>query len=104
MLERLVVATRPGVVVQVGAPTDDLLRPLAALTSELDAIPDVILRMPGDSPAPLLLALALAVVFIGMLAHSWWLFGLAIAATLVATITWLWPEAVLGQTMDIAHA
>jgi cytochrome c oxidase subunit 1/cytochrome c oxidase subunit I+III len=73
-------------------------------TSALDAVPDVILRMPGDSPAPLLLALALAFVFIGMLAHSWWIFGLAMAATLVATITWLWPEAVLGQTMDIAHA
>jgi cytochrome c oxidase subunit 1/cytochrome c oxidase subunit I+III len=72
-------------------------------TSALDATPDVILRMPGDSPAPLVLALAMVAVAIGMLIMSWWLFGVAVAATLVATITWLWPEAVLGQTMDIAH-
>ena len=34
-------------------------------TSALDAVPDVILRMPGDSFAPLLLSLALAVAFAG---------------------------------------
>ena len=72
-------------------------------TSALDAVPDVILRMPGDSLAPLLLSIALAVLFIGMLVQSWWLFGAALAASLLATIVWLWPEARLGQTMDIAH-
>jgi cytochrome c oxidase subunit I len=71
-------------------------------TSVLDAIPDVILRMPGDSPAPLLLAIALAALFGGMLVQSWWLFGLATAGATAATIAWLWPEAALGQTMDIA--
>ena len=69
----------------------------------LDAEPDVILQMPGDSLAPLLLSIALAVLFIGMLVQSWWLFGAALAASLLATIVWLWPEARLGQTMDIAH-
>ena len=72
-------------------------------TTPLDAVPDVILRMPGDSLAPLLLSIALAIVFIGMLVHSWWIFGVALAASLVATIAWLWPEAQLGQTMDIVH-
>ncbi len=72
-------------------------------TTPLDAIPDVILRMPGDSLAPLLLSLALVVVFVGMLVHSWWIFGLALGASLLATIVWLWPEARLGQTMDIVH-
>jgi cytochrome c oxidase subunit I len=72
-------------------------------TSVLDAVPDVILRMPGDSLAPLLLSIALVVLFIGMLVQSWWLFGAALAASLLATIAWLWPEARLGQTMDIAH-
>ena len=72
-------------------------------TSALDAVPDVILRMPGDSLAPLLLSIALAVLFLGMLVQSWWLFGAALAASLLATIVWLWPEARLGQTMDIAH-
>jgi cytochrome c oxidase subunit 1/cytochrome c oxidase subunit I+III len=71
-------------------------------TSALDAVPDVILRMPGDSVAPLLLSIALAFVFVGMLIHSWSLFGIAMAATVVATIAWLWPEARLGQTMEIA--
>ncbi|MDQ6620073.1 MAG: cytochrome c oxidase subunit I [Pseudomonadota bacterium] len=73
-------------------------------TTALDAVPDVILRMPGDSLAPLLLSIALAIVFVGMLMHSWWIFGIALFASLVATIVWLWPEAKLGQTMDIVHA
>ncbi len=72
-------------------------------TTALDAIPDVILRMPGDSLAPLWLSIALAIMFLGMLAHSWWVFGAALGASLVATVVWLWPEAKLGQTMDIAH-
>ncbi len=72
-------------------------------TTLLDAVPDVILRMPGDSLAPLLLSIALVIMFVGMLMHSWWIFGWALAATLVATVIWLWPEARLGQTQDIAR-
>ncbi|MEP7245344.1 MAG: cytochrome c oxidase subunit I [Gammaproteobacteria bacterium] len=72
-------------------------------TSPLDAEPDVILRMPGDSLAPLLLALSLSIVFVGMLMHSWWIFSGALGVSLVATIVWLWPEARLGQTMDIVR-
>ncbi len=70
-------------------------------TSALDAIPDVILRMPGDSPAPLILAMALAALFGGMLVHSWWLSGFAAVAAVMAMTVWLWPEAALGQTMDV---
>jgi cytochrome c oxidase subunit 1/cytochrome c oxidase subunit I+III len=73
-------------------------------TSALDAVPDVILRMPGDSFAPLLLSLTLAIAFVGMLMHSWWLFGIAVFCSAVASIAWLWPEAKLGQTMDIVRA
>ncbi len=72
-------------------------------TSPLDAAPDVILRMPGDSLAPLLLSIALAIMFIGMLELSWWIIGIAAGASLIATIAWLWPEARLGQTMDIGN-
>ena len=72
-------------------------------TTPLDAIPDVILRMPGDSLAPLLLSLTLTAVFVGLLVQSWWTFGLALGASLVATVVWLWPEAKLGQMMDIAR-
>lgn len=72
-------------------------------TTALDAIPDVILRMPEDSLSPLILSVALSLVFVGLLVHSWWLFAVALIATLAATVTWLWPEAQLGQTMDIAN-
>jgi cytochrome c oxidase subunit I len=72
-------------------------------TTALDSIPDVILRMPGDSFAPLLLSIALAVAFAGMLVHSWWLFGMATFCSALATIAWLWPEAKLGQTMEIVR-
>ncbi|MEO7336516.1 MAG: cytochrome c oxidase subunit I [Caldimonas sp.] len=72
-------------------------------TTALDAVPDVILRMPGDSASPLLLAAAIGLAFVGMLVHSWWLFGLAAAGSLVATVAWLWPEAVLGQTLALRH-
>ena len=73
-------------------------------TSALDAQPDVILRMPGDSFAPLVLAVLLALMFVGMLLHSWWLFGVMLFASAVASVCWLWPEDQLGQTMDIVHA
>jgi cytochrome c oxidase subunit 1/cytochrome c oxidase subunit I+III len=72
-------------------------------TSALDATPDVILRMPGDSYAPFWLALLLALLCVGMLLHSWWLFGVMLFASFVATVCWLWPEDRLGQTMDIVH-
>jgi cytochrome c oxidase subunit 1/cytochrome c oxidase subunit I+III len=72
-------------------------------TSALDATPDVILRMPGDSYAPLWLALLLGLTFLAMLLHSWWGFGVAAFASVVATVCWLWPEERLGQTMDIVQ-
>ncbi|MBC7484112.1 MAG: cytochrome c oxidase subunit I [Rhizobacter sp.] len=72
-------------------------------TTALDAIPDVILRMPSDSLAPLLLTLAITVLFAGLLFQAWWVVGLAVGACLVATIAWLWPEARLGQTMAVTH-
>jgi cytochrome c oxidase subunit 1/cytochrome c oxidase subunit I+III len=72
-------------------------------TSALDAVPDVILRMPGDSLAPLLLSLALVAAFGSMLAHSWSAFGVSMLAVTVASIAWLWPEARLGQTTEITH-
>ena len=70
-------------------------------TTVLDAEPDVILRMPKDSPAPLLLALALAAAFVGLLLHSWPVVVIATVGTMLAAVGWLWPEAQLGQTMEI---
>ena len=73
-------------------------------TTALDAEPDVILRMPGDSIAPLLLALAMSAVCCGLLVHSWTVAAVAAVVLLFAAIGWLWPEDKLGQTMAVTHA
>jgi cytochrome c oxidase subunit 1/cytochrome c oxidase subunit I+III len=72
-------------------------------TTALDAVPDVILRMPGDSMAPLLLTLAITLLFAGLLFQLWWVIGAALGICLIATVAWLWPEARLGQTMAVIH-
>src|SRR6185437_5702704 len=40
-------------------------------TTPLDGEPDIILKMPGDSYAPLILTLGLTVGFVGLLVHLW---------------------------------
>jgi cytochrome c oxidase subunit 1/cytochrome c oxidase subunit I+III len=72
-------------------------------TTVLDAEPDVILRMPGDSLGPLLLSVAMALIFVGLLLHSWPVVAAAMLGTFVASVVWLWPESKLGQTLDITH-
>jgi len=66
-------------------------------TTSLDAEPDVILKMPPNAYSPLLLALALAVLFVAALLHSWWLLGACLIGTLLASIAWLWPQRSLSQ-------
>jgi cytochrome c oxidase subunit I len=73
-------------------------------TTVLDADPDVILRMPGDSPAPLLLSIGLAGGFGGLLLHSWLVAAAFGVLTLIAIVAWLWPETELGQTAEFARA
>ncbi|WP_287066159.1 cytochrome c oxidase subunit I [Ramlibacter sp.] len=73
-------------------------------TTALDAEPDVILRMPGDSPAPLLLTLSLVGLFTGLLVHAWWVAGVGGAAAALAMLLWLWPERKLGQVREAAYA
>jgi heme/copper-type cytochrome/quinol oxidase subunit 1 len=72
-------------------------------TSGLDAMPEVILRMPGDSAAPLLLAIALSIAFLGLLLQSWWTLGVSLLAGFAVVVAWLWPRARLGQTMEIVR-
>ena len=69
-------------------------------TTALDAEPDVILKMPGDTPLPFLLSLALVTALAGLLARGWWVAGLAALASLVLTVAWLWPRADLGQIAE----
>jgi cytochrome c oxidase subunit I len=61
-------------------------------TSALDATPDMILEMPADSYAPVLLTVGIAVLFIGMLLQNWLVMGLAAALTAAALLFWMWPR------------
>jgi len=72
-------------------------------TTVLDAEPDLILEMPGDSYGPLALALGLGVLFVGLILHSgpWAVIG--ILATALAILFWLWPQRRLGQIAEPHH-
>jgi cytochrome c oxidase subunit 1/cytochrome c oxidase subunit I+III len=72
-------------------------------TTPLDAEPDVILKMPGDSIAPLTLTIAMAVGFTGLLIHAWWLAGLGALGCIAAIAVWLWPERRLDQVAGAVH-
>jgi len=61
-------------------------------TTPLDARPNLILEMPEDSLAPLLLTLGLCGLFIGGLAHAWWLAALGGLVVFGALLDWLWPR------------
>lgn len=69
----------------------------ALATTALDAIPDAILKMPEDSPAPFIVTFALSVLFTGLLLQLWWLAGVAAVAVFVGALVWLWPERDLEQ-------
>ena len=61
-------------------------------TTALDAQPDMVLEMPADSIAPLLLAIGLSALFVGMLLKTWILAGIGGAVALIAVLLWLWPR------------
>ena len=64
------------------------------LTSELDARPEHIVSMPRESVRPLLAALALLLVVLGLLWAVYWLAVLGIVATIGVVVGWLWPSPV----------
>ncbi len=66
-------------------------------TSALDAQPDMVLEMPGDSIAPLLLAIGLSALFVGLLLKVWVLAGVGGAIALLAVLVWLWPRTDLRE-------
>lgn len=66
-------------------------------TTWLDAHPDIILKMPGDSYVPFFLGLFSALMFLALLFHAWTLAGLMTAACAVSILVWLWPERLLIQ-------
>jgi heme/copper-type cytochrome/quinol oxidase subunit 1 len=85
----------------VGTPLDHGRESLA--TTMLDAEPDAILKMPEESMLPFWIAVALTVVFSGLIGHAWWLVGVAALVILALSLIWLWPRAELGQTEGIVY-
>jgi cytochrome c oxidase subunit I len=66
---------------------------LTISTSWLDGEPESIMKMPEDTLAPLLLALALMLFFIAMTFQLLWLALAGLVASLFAGYYWLWPKA-----------
>jgi hypothetical protein len=69
-------------------------------TTAMDAEPERILEMPGDSYAPLLLAAGMAILFGGMLLLRWIAIGIGAIIILVALLLWLWPRTELKERVD----
>jgi cytochrome c oxidase subunit I len=61
-------------------------------TSALDASPDMILEMPGDSCAPLALTIGLSIFFAGLLLKNWLAAGAGILVAAAGILFWLWPR------------
>jgi len=56
-------------------------------TSALDGVPDMVLEMPKDSFAPLLLTLGLVAVFVGLLLKAWFAVGIGGAGVALALLS-----------------
>jgi hypothetical protein len=69
-------------------------------TSALDATPELIVKMPEDSFAPLVTALAATTIGAGALTHAWNIAIVSGVVLLAAVFSWLWPRRELGQTAE----
>ena len=69
-------------------------------TTPLDGEPQSILRMPGDSLWPFLLALSLTAVCYALLASAWAWAAVAAAAVFVTIVGWLWPTDVTARLVE----
>ncbi|HEY4974605.1 MAG TPA: hypothetical protein VII41_13415, partial [Steroidobacteraceae bacterium] len=71
-------------------------------TTPLDAVPNIILKMPGDTLVPLLLAMAMTVLTVGLALVNWLVVGTGVLLIAAVILTWLWPRASLGETAEDA--
>jgi cytochrome c oxidase subunit 1/cytochrome c oxidase subunit I+III len=71
-------------------------------TTALEANPDVILKMPGDSYAPFFVALFATLIFAGLVLGAWIFAGAMLAGCAVSIVIWLWPERELIQREPVA--
>jgi cytochrome c oxidase subunit I+III len=84
-----------------GAALDDGRETLGSTL--LDAHPNAVYRMPGDSLWPLATALALGVLFTGLLLTCRWLSIAGLVSTIAAVIGWLWPDAAPSPAIPAAE-
>jgi heme/copper-type cytochrome/quinol oxidase subunit 1 len=66
-------------------------------TSALDAVPDMVLEMPADSVAPLLLTIGLTLLFVGLLLKAWPAAAIGACIGAFAVLAWLWPSRELRE-------
>ncbi len=66
-------------------------------TTALDGVPDMILEMPEDSFAPLVLAVGTTVIFVGLLLKLWIVVWVGAVITIFALLAWLWPRRELRE-------
>jgi cytochrome c oxidase subunit I len=72
-------------------------------TTPLDAEPNIILKMPGDTLVPLFLAASMTVLTVGLALVNWAVVALGALLIGGAIVTWLWPDPVLGETAQVPH-
>ncbi|MGZ5029776.1 MAG: cytochrome c oxidase subunit I [Methylobacter sp.] len=73
-------------------------------TTPLDALPDVILKMPDDSYTPFLVGLFSALAFVGLLLHSRDFTVLMALACSLSLMVWLWPrKALIQRVSDVEY-
>jgi cytochrome c oxidase subunit I len=61
-------------------------------TSALDASPDMILEMPEDSAAPVVLTAGMSVLFVGLLLKNWIAAAIGAAIVGLGILFWMWPR------------
>jgi cytochrome c oxidase subunit I len=69
-------------------------------TTPVDAEPNIILKMPGDTLVPLFLALSMTGLTVGLALVNWLVVGLGILLIAAAILAWLWPDPLLGETVE----
>jgi heme/copper-type cytochrome/quinol oxidase subunit 1 len=72
-------------------------------TSALDASPDMILEMPEDSYAPLVLTAGMSVLFVGLLLKNWIAVGAGVLVAAGGILFWLWPRRDLREREPVLH-
>jgi cytochrome c oxidase subunit 1/cytochrome c oxidase subunit I+III len=72
-------------------------------TTVIDAEPDIILKMPEDSPWPFVTTLVLCALFSSLLVRSPATTAIAGVAVLLSILAWLWPKRRLLQVARPQH-